>query len=188
MFDFQISKLLLTCTWRCFEKYAHKAGQPFSGFHFHTAPYLPARVLTNSSISLYLSVTHGLNQPGEHDGLLLKKWSNGWIRKRQKDKGCSERKERRNESPRTPVACYLITVVPACHARLTGPLRSALAPCKAPSIQQPLLYFSQGTKKGDSLWFLSCPDQNVCRGSGMVHIWTHNRGMGRNTEALSIAS
>lgn len=37
-------------------------------------------------------------------------------------------KERRNESTHTPVACYLITAVLACHARLTGPLRSALAP------------------------------------------------------------
>lgn len=121
-----------------FFRNAHtKRDSPFQAFistllwpFLSASPYLTVRVLTNSSISLYLSLTHGLYQPGEHDGLLLKTW----IRKQQKDKGCSERKERRNESTRTPVACYLITAVPACHAWLTGPLRSALAPSKAPSI------------------------------------------------------
>lgn len=58
----------------------------------------------------------------------LQKWSNGWIRNCEGIRGCRERKERRNKSKRTPVACYLITAVRACHARLTGPLRSALSP------------------------------------------------------------
>lgn len=46
------------------------------------------------------------------------KWSNGWIRKQHRDKGC---KERSNESRRTPAACYLITAVLACHAPMTIP-------------------------------------------------------------------
>ena len=56
------------------------------------------------------------------------KWSNGLIRKQQRDKACRERKEKSSESRRTPVACYLITAVLVCHARLSSPLRSALSP------------------------------------------------------------
>ena len=53
-------------------------------------PYLSANVFAPSSLSLYLSLTHRLYQPAEHDGLFfffLQKWSNGWIRKLRGHKG-----------------------------------------------------------------------------------------------------
>lgn len=168
-FEFKISKLLLTCNQACFQEHTQRDGLflklsfPHScGFFSLLLPISHPECLT---IPLYPSICP------QHTGFtsLLstmacfkkKKWVNGWIRKQQKDKGCSKWIERKNESTRTPVACYLITAAPACHARLTGPLRTALAPCKTPSIQQPLSHFSLGTKEGNSLWFLSCPHQ-IC--------------------------
>lgn len=73
----KISNLLLTCTWICFQEHT-KRHVPFQAFistlmcpFLSPLPYLPARACTPSSLSLYLSLTHELYQPAEHDGLLF---------------------------------------------------------------------------------------------------------------------
>ncbi len=76
---FKISTLLLTCAWICFQEHTkrHVPSQAFISTllcpFLSPLPYLPARVFPPSSLSLYLSLTHELYQPAEHDGLLLKK-------------------------------------------------------------------------------------------------------------------
>lgn len=69
-----------------------------------------AAILPRSSLSLYLSLTHWLYQPAEHDA--------------SEKNRCGG-----NEgSIHTPVACYLIRAVATCHAWLTAaPLRRVFA-------------------------------------------------------------
>lgn len=69
------------------------------------------------------------------------------------------------------MACYLITAVPACHARLTSPLRRVLTPFIRPSL------FSQGShisawaqRRPNLSGFRAVHTQFVCPGSVKAHI------------------